>query len=404
MRDARNLYSGIYQGMLFVMILIGMQINASWALESNAALFYYQALIECPLDRPLSSDEIRMLKSGSDISDALRQKMKIYRETVVRPVEVGTQAEYCKWGLPVPSSRSTMMFQNLHGLGYIVWADAHLLLWNGDGEEAIKRCVTLHQLACHVGLNRDFSLWGLQSEFTVVDAASRVLNTKPVESHTLSWLRTQLEVKVERSQWLINSIRRVAKDSLYLFEQNCRERNGIKRYRSSVRLDATDTYKASKKDWDSYSDDELHTMIRDHYANTVDRLCLALTDIKPPYEPAFKKIYEMFPFDDERDNPLIVPELRSEELFYADDRFLNAEIRMNALKAAIDIYLIQEQTGELPRIIPPGLPTNPCTNEPFKYTVKDDGFVLSYTKDGNFGPETKEIEFNCPVSLGPLNN
>ena len=55
----------------------------------------------------------------------------------------------------------------------------------------------------------------------------------------------------------------------------------------------------------------------------------------------------------------------------------------NALKAAIEIYLIKAKTGKLPNELPDYLPKDPYTGKGFDYETTEDGFVL-HCKGENF--------------------
>jgi hypothetical protein len=49
----------------------------------------------------------------------------------------------------------------------------------------------------------------------------------------------------------------------------------------------------------------------------------------------------------------------------------------NALKAAIEIYMIKARTGKLPDALPAGLPEDLFSGKNFKYEKTDEGFTLS---------------------------
>lgn len=55
---------------------------------------------------------------------------------------------------------------------------------------------------------------------------------------------------------------------------------------------------------------------------------------------------------------------------------VNHRARMNALKAAIEIYLIRARTGKLPDVLPDGLPKDPYTCRDFGYEIVEGGFAL----------------------------
>jgi hypothetical protein len=49
----------------------------------------------------------------------------------------------------------------------------------------------------------------------------------------------------------------------------------------------------------------------------------------------------------------------------------------NALKTAIEIYIIKAKTGKLPDSLPAGLPGDLFSAKPFQYEKSTDGFFLS---------------------------
>jgi len=55
---------------------------------------------------------------------------------------------------------------------------------------------------------------------------------------------------------------------------------------------------------------------------------------------------------------------------------VNHKTLINALNAAIDIYLVQAKTGHLPGVLPNGLPKDLFTGRDFGYDVTDEGFAL----------------------------
>ena len=386
------------RGLFILLTLLGLSVNVCRAAVDNAALYYYQALLQCPADRDLFHDEMQMLKRGEDISNVLRERMELYRVTVIPPIEMGTQMDRCEWGLPIPFTSYDEMDRRGINLHKILWADVCLRLADGDGEGAIKSCLTLHQLNCHMAQDADLGRAALVSEIVYFfKAMKQIVESERLSPQTLLRLEEPLGQNVNKSM-LINSVKADAKDSEYLFEQSWKAPGSIQFIRNFIDPESTDHYKEQKKDWDRYDDEELHALIRNRYAKFTNQLCLELKDVKPPYNLAFLKIHEKLSADDNRDDPLFADYLGPDDLYEPMSRFLVAETKIGALKAALAIYLIKAQTGELPETAPPGFPTNPYDNEAFKYTVTENGFKLSYIiADGPYGrPQTKDIEFQCP--------
>ena len=55
---------------------------------------------------------------------------------------------------------------------------------------------------------------------------------------------------------------------------------------------------------------------------------------------------------------------------------VKAKTHSNAVRAAVDIYLIKAKTGKLPAMLPAGLPRGLFSNQPFEYEKTSDGFIL----------------------------
>jgi hypothetical protein len=50
--------------------------------------------------------------------------------------------------------------------------------------------------------------------------------------------------------------------------------------------------------------------------------------------------------------------------------------RMNALRAAVEIYIISAQMGQVPETRPANLPRDPFSGQDFEYEITEEGFIL----------------------------
>ena len=67
--------------------------------------------------------------------------------------------------------------------------------------------------------------------------------------------------------------------------------------------------------------------------------------------------------------------------------------QINIIKAAIEIYLIVAKTGQLPKILPDGLPKDPVTGRDFVYEITDEGFDLRCQGEEFLRPKIRLLEF-----------
>lgn len=84
-------------------------------------------------------------------------------------------------------------------------------------------------------------------------------------------------------------------------------------------------------------------------------------------------------------------------LFTSWQRIYNLSTRLNthsnALKAAIEIYLIKAKTGKLPDALPAGLPGDLFSDKQFLYEKTTEGFILSCRGKDLEKDETYKYEF-----------
>jgi len=65
----------------------------------------------------------------------------------------------------------------------------------------------------------------------------------------------------------------------------------------------------------------------------------------------------------------------------------------NLVTAAIEIGLLKTRTGQLPRVLPPGLPKDLYTNRGFEYERTGDGFILRFDPDNLSRIRVRQFEF-----------
>ncbi len=75
------------------------------------------------------------------------------------------------------------------------------------------------------------------------------------------------------------------------------------------------------------------------------------------------------------------------------DNAIESTTFSNALKAALELYIITAQTGKLPDSIPTGMPKDLFSGKDFKYEKTSDGFILKCQGKDLSKDETYQYEF-----------
>ena len=407
----RYIKDGFLKSCFIISLLVGFAANMSFAASDNAALFYYQALINCPKEIPFTDDERRIISSDHEISKELRQKLRLHRMLILKPVDVGTEIEYCDWGLATfgdgfeviqgrPQRLASSVADRFLMFRGMAMVDARFLWRDGDYPGAFRRCLTLRKLARHLGQEVDLAGLAWVYGEGVYCVLSGFLGSKSVDPQTLLWLREQLSAEVDTSEWPINAIRGREKRCFQSFTISLKK-GRLRKYRNDSSPECTDVFRAKQKIYNRLSDKEFFELVQQRNKGIMDDIHAMLSNMRPPYEPIHQKLNESFviPISEEqekRNDPLLITVVPFDEVITPIYQFFELETKMNALRAAIEIYLLKSQTGKLPEAIPMNVPKSPYKEQAFKYEVTDDGFVLSYSPDwwkGSLNRRPRDLNF-----------
>jgi len=123
-------------------------------------------------------------------------------------------------------------------------------------------------------------------------------------------------------------------------------------------------------------DEEFFKASREYFLN---HQAAILAAVELPYPDSFeqlKRLDKKLKEDYKKDTHSIL----TNEFMSAIDSILSLDVRSkthsNAIKAAIEIYLIRARTGRLPDALPDGLPGDLYSGKDFKYEKTADGFTL----------------------------
>jgi hypothetical protein len=214
---------------------------------------------------------------------------------------------------------------------------------------------------------------------------------------TLKWLKNQLSTESIASTLLAKAL----KMDFELTVQNLRNKIGALLKKSSLQNEKNSR---GKQD---LADEELIALAKKPYA---DFLNSAIRTMKSEmtYEEKYEKIKRLTNGLEEqydgsstafKQEILVHPEKMltfsiviacSETVLKSYNLYIRNNCNFNALIAAIDIYLVHAKTGQLPDVLPNGLPKDPYTLKDFKYVITKDGFAL-YSQGKDFQGRLKRL-------------
>lgn len=340
----------------------------------NAAVLYYKAFLI--LKEP--SEEVKKMMSDlrkGEIkpNDQIRQCLHENRH-VLEFVETAADVRKCDWGHDISKGFDVLMpeLSRIRLTAFMLTAKAQTLAEEGDYKAALGKFLTTHKMARHVG--DDLLISYLVSLSLNTHANRRIqdfLSSMPWDLETLVWLKGQLAgVSVGRPSMKVAMTRE--KEIAMQEIRKERAADGLLASMGVVEDETTAAAleKVRKGDTKFFEDN------REYYASVMDDV---IASIDLPYRQSHKKLQELDERiqKDAKENPaaiiaaLLMPaNSRVRTLGTYDETFFNA------IRAAIEVYIVKARTGRLPDELPAGLPRDLFSGEDFEYEKTADGFIL----------------------------
>jgi hypothetical protein len=343
----------------------------------NAALLYYQAFLLRPEpdeDTYWSIDEV---VRGGEPDEKLREYLNLLdcRETI-ELAEAAAQLPHCNWGIRFSQGMGTPLPQLVHfrPLSFLLYADAQVLADDGDYQGAFNRCLTICRIAGHIGDEKTVNyVISVEIDRSALRYIQNILGSIPPNDETLTWLRGQLAA-VHR---VIPSLARALEMDLELILQAWRnDPDDLLWLREQLAED--DEGNDPEHFW-NLTDEELIALITEPYADFLD-YALGVIDSEMPYEEKYTELQRLI--DELKEEFGNVPGTKVLVIGFAPEliKFYSIQVRhiaqLNAFKAAIEIYLVTANSGQLPDTLPDYLPKDPFSGQDFEYEITEEGFIL----------------------------
>jgi hypothetical protein len=350
----------------------GVSRGAYPADPGNAALLYYQAflLVERPDE---ATDRILLDVSKGTVApnEATREYLKRCREAV-HYAAAASEIQRCEWGLKYSDGFGMQLphLAQLRNLTRVLLADARVLAAEGRYREALDRCLVARKMGRHVGDETIISfLVGVSIDALADGCIQDILGRVAPDAETLKWLKEQLTALAGRPPSVAATLRTEREVGMASIS---REGLSVLFQQLDLRPDKALVERVQ------HVDEATLEWNRNYYANHVAAVHTLLSS-PVPYEQKFNQLRQLDekPAQDAKDNPdaalvsLIAP---------ATAKVYNHEVtdatRNNALRVALELYLIRAEQGALPAVLPPALPKDLFSGEDFLYEKTDTGFVL----------------------------
>jgi len=379
---------------------------------NNAALVYYQAFLmcpeppECPLAEPVefkpprmpSAKELRppqvppittecaleQVERGGEPDELVRDYLEWCRGAILL-AQKAAQMPTCDWGICYLEEGSTRgIYRQPAGLlARVLCADAYVLAADGETREAIERCLAAGKIAEHT-YGKGYLSYASAANITrrVQKCLIHVLGFVSADAETVASLRSRLTPLLELPR---SAVPASITDFELALQAVRRDGKTLAEVRQSL---AEATPNIPEQGHREFTDEALLARLREPYMEFLESAHRIMASEKPYNETRAEM--ETLIGELERTVTSDPVASRVEQSLRQWERLMRwaervsvlyrlqtlTTARLSALEAALAVYRIEAQAGQLPETLPGGLPADPFSGENFEYQVTDEGFSL----------------------------
>ncbi len=280
----------------------------------------------------------------------------------------------CDWGFDYSKGFELTMpnLAQLRRATYLIGAEAKLLAEKGDYKMALERCLSMHKMALHAADKTLVSyLVAIAISARANGAIQSILKETPEDSEILYRLKEQF-IQIEDKFPLL-------KDCIVFEGQVCATAMQKEKVQAIMEI-SSDRVTSNPKMAERIlsADDDFFKRNRDYWFKSIDTYKTTL-ESGLPYPQTCMKLGELGQkiIQEAEENPdATLTSISLPPLGKIYDIAVRRKTHSNAIKAAIEIYIIKAKTGKLPDALPADLPRDLFSGKDFKYEKTRDGFVL----------------------------
>jgi len=340
----------------------------------NAALLYYQAF----LLRPEIDDDtflhFNSVLGGAQPNEKVREYLNMIetRETL-RITEAATKILDCSWGIMHSKGifHSTLLDigAKLRQIAFLLEVDARALAFDGDYRAALDRCLSIRGIVHHIADEHDIGhTISMQLHWRAFHCIQHILSSMSVDRDTLTWLQGQISTIQGPPPSPGRALEITLEDAIKFLSTHPET---LEFLRKGLLENIED--EVIRQEILSLTDEELLERAKESYKKFLSSVNRVIgSDL--PYQQKHLLLKELEDEFGNRDPIILLYVLTN--VAKQNDIYVRNIANYNALRTAIEIYLVKAEIGQLPEMLPAHLPEDPFSGQDFEYEITEEGFVL----------------------------
>ena len=336
----------------------------------NAAVLYYRACLIYDANDMMTNKVTDFVKGNIGIDKEIKDYVQKNKFAIKYFVDAG-DAPNCDWGLDYSEGIELQMprLAPLRNLARIVLAQAKIAADSADYKQALELCLSIHEASPHIadGGVLISHLVGISLNALANQCIMEILPQISDNPDMLIWLKNRIYDVSER----VPSVKVSINGDLRIFSQDINKEKA-----EYILKMAGDDIPKDKRKIIRNADEAFFKANKEYF---LDYLSTCLTAVDLPYPQSYEQLEKLAkkPAIESKKNPdaimstLLTPSLST--ILCLD---LKTRTQFNAVKTALNLYIIRAKSVQLPDELPADLPKDLFSGKDFEYEKTKDGFVL----------------------------
>jgi len=336
----------------------------------NAAVLYYRACLIYDANDMMTKKVTDFAKGNIGIDKEIKDYVQKNKFAIKYFVDAG-DAPNCDWGLDYSEGSELQMprLAPLRILARIVLVQAKIAADSGDYKRALEKCLSIHKASPHMadgGVLVSY-LVGISLNVMANQCIMDILPQISDNPDMLIWLKNQIYDVSER----FPSVKVSINGDLRICSQD------INKEKAKYLLQMVgDEIPKDKRQIIRNGDDAFFKANKEYF---LEYLSACLTAVDLPYPQSYEQLEKLAkkPAVDSKKNPnAIVSTYLTPALSKIVILDLKTRTHFNAVKTALELYIVKAKTGQLPDALIEDVPRDLFSGKDFKYEKTKDGFTL----------------------------